>query len=231
MRAVTYSRVSTARQAESGLSLDDQASLTATAVERRGWSLVARYVDAGRSGTSMARRPELAAALATLAAGDADALVVAKLDRLARSTIDFARIMATAKAQGWALVVLDLDVDTSTPAGELLAGIVATVAQYESRLIAQRVTMAHAQQRQRGNRSGDRPRLDPATRAAIAARHADGEPLAAIARDLNSAGTPTARGGRWYASTVQHVVRSVALDDELAARRARRAAELAAVAS
>lgn len=221
MRAVTYARVSTGRQAESGLSLDDQADQTDAAVARRGWALVARYVDAGRSGATVAGRPELRRALDALHRGEADALVVAKLDRLARSTLDLASMMATAKREGWALVVLDLDVDTSTPAGELLAGIVGNVAQYERRLIAARSSMTHAQRRRRGLRAGEPPRLDLALRTSIAARNAAGEPLAAIARALNDDGTPTARGGRWYASTVAHVVRSVALDVNLAAAVAR----------
>ena len=109
MRAITYHRVSTGKQAESGLSLEDQADRTTADLARRGWEHVATYVDAGKSGRSMTGRPELRAALAVLAAGEADALVVAKLDRLARSTIDLARVMAQAQAEGWALVILDPD--------------------------------------------------------------------------------------------------------------------------
>ena len=45
-------------------------------------------------------------------------LVAAKLDRLSRSMLDFAGIMARAQKQGWALVALDCAVDTTTPAGE-----------------------------------------------------------------------------------------------------------------
>jgi DNA invertase Pin-like site-specific DNA recombinase len=211
MRAITYARVSTGRQAESGLSLDDQATQTAEAVARRGWQLAARYIDTA-SAASMSGRPQLAAALDRLARGEADALVVAKLDRLARSSLDLATLLARAQRERWSLVVLDLDVDTSTPTGELLASIVGTVAQYERRLIAARASMTHAQRRRRGLRAGEPPRLDPALRTSIAARVSGGESLHSIARSLNEAETPTARGGRWYPSTVAHVARSVALD-------------------
>lgn len=216
LRAITYTRVSTGRQADSGISLADQHRVTLEAIERRGWSLTHQYSDAGRSGKSISGRPELRAALIALAAGEADALVVAKLDRLARSTVDLAALMAQAKRQGWALVVLDLDVDTSTPAGELLAGIVGTVAQYERRLIAERARMTHANRRARGLRAGQKPELPQELRQAIAQRVTAGEAYAQVARSLNDAGTPTARGGKWYPSTVAHVARSVALDTELA---------------
>jgi len=216
MRAITYHRVSTGKQAESGLSLDDQADRTTADLARRGWEHVGTYTDAGRSGRSMTGRPELRAALAELASGEADALVVAKLDRLARSTIDLARVMAQAQAEGWALVILDPDLDTSMPAGKLTATVLGAVAEYESELIADRARMTHRRRRMVGKRAGSAPELPAAVRSEIAACRRQGDTLAAIAADLDARGIPTARGGRWHPSTVAHVVRSVALDAELA---------------
>ena len=66
MKAIPYQRVSTGKQAESGLSLDDQADRIAVELARRGWDHAATYTDAGKSGRSMARRPELRAALEVL---------------------------------------------------------------------------------------------------------------------------------------------------------------------
>ena len=60
----------------------------------------------------MAKRPLLADVLARLDAGEADALVVARLDRLSRSMLDFARIMDRSAERGWALIALDLGVNT-----------------------------------------------------------------------------------------------------------------------
>jgi DNA invertase Pin-like site-specific DNA recombinase len=76
--------------------------------------------------------------------GDAKALVASKLDRLSRSMIDFTGLMATAQKQGWALVALDCAVDTTTPAGEAMANVLATFAQFERRLISQRTKDALA---------------------------------------------------------------------------------------
>src|SRR5258708_36118280 len=58
-------------------------------------------------------RPQLWAALADLAAGNADVLMSSKLDRLSRSAVDFGNLLAQAKREGWAVVVGDLGMDTS----------------------------------------------------------------------------------------------------------------------
>jgi DNA invertase Pin-like site-specific DNA recombinase len=81
-------------------------------------------------------------------------LVVAKLDRLSRSMIDFTGVMAKAQKQGWALVALDCAVDTTTPAGEAMAHVLATFAQFERRLIGQRTREALAVKRKQGVRLG-----------------------------------------------------------------------------
>jgi DNA invertase Pin-like site-specific DNA recombinase len=69
------------------------------------------------------KRPGLQEPLRVLESGDASALVVAKLDRLSRSMIDFTALMGRALKQEWALVALDCAVDTTTPAGEAMANM------------------------------------------------------------------------------------------------------------
>ena len=80
--------------------------------------------DAGYSAKDL-KRLGVQAAFEVLRGGGADALVVAKLDRLSRSMLDFASIMATAQKQGWGLIALDCAVDTTTPAGEAMASALA----------------------------------------------------------------------------------------------------------
>jgi DNA invertase Pin-like site-specific DNA recombinase len=184
-------------------------------VAARGWSLVATYADNGCSGKDM-RRPELAAALESLDAGEADVLIVAKLDRLSRSVLDFARITERARARGWSVVALDVDVDTSTPTGGLVANITSSVAQWEREIIAARTSDALQAKKARGARLG-RPVTMPAeVRDRIAAERDGGRTLQAIADDLNAEQVPTARGGRWYPSTIAKVVQSLALDVDAA---------------
>ena len=123
--------------------------------------------------------------------------------------LDFAGIMAAAQKQGWGLIALDCAVDTTTPAGEAMANVLATFAQFERRLISQRTKDALAAKRAQGVRLG-RPRQLPKTVVnRIRRERTQGKTLAAIAEGLNRDGVPTAQGGqRWYPSTVRAVLRS-----------------------
>jgi DNA invertase Pin-like site-specific DNA recombinase len=210
VKVVAYTRVSTAEQASSGAGLAAQRAAIAAEVERRGWELVGVEEDAGLSGKSTECRPALARALAAVDSGEAEALVVAKLDRLSRSLLDFAGMMERGRKRGWALVALDLGVDTTTPAGEMMANVLASFAQYERRIIGQRTRDALAVKRVQGVRLG-RPRtLAGDVRARIVVERAAGRSLRAI-EALDVEGVPTAQGGaRWYPSTVRAILESEA---------------------
>lgn len=145
---VGYIRVSTDDQADSGLGLGSQRAAVAAEAERRGWIMLAVHEDA-LSGKTL-DRPGLAAALAAVESGEAAGIVVAKLDRLSRSLKDFANLMARAQVGKWNLVALDLGVDLSTPAGEFMAGVMASAAQWERRIIGQRTRDALAIKRSQG---------------------------------------------------------------------------------
>ena len=77
----------------------------------------------------------------------ASVLMVAKLDRLTRSVPQAYEVMDRSRRNGWALVALDLGVDTTTPAGEMMAGVACVFAQFERRLISQRTRDALAVRR------------------------------------------------------------------------------------
>jgi DNA invertase Pin-like site-specific DNA recombinase len=213
VRAITYARVSTDEQAETGNGLDAQRATLTEAVERRGWQLVAELVDEGKSAATL-NRPALADALDRLDRGEADALVVAKLDRLSRSVLDFAAITQQAKRCGWAVVALDVDVDMTTPTGELVANITSSVAQWERRIIGARTSEALQAMKARGVRLGRPVELADDVRHRIATERAAGASLRTIADRLNAEAVPTARAGRWHASTVRAVLDSLALDAE-----------------
>lgn len=203
---VGYVRVSTEDQADSGLGLASQRTAIQAECSRRHWSLIAIHEDAGISGKKL-DRPGLTLALDDVQQGRAAGIVVAKLDRLSRSLVDFAGLMALAQDQGWNLVALDLGIDLSSPAGEFMAGVMASAAQWERRIIGQRTRDALAVKRQQGVRLG-RPSVLPAEVAQrIRDAHGCGASLASIARDLNTENVPTAHGGaQWYPSTVRSVV-------------------------
>lgn len=158
---IAYLRVSTEEQVASGAGLDAQRATIAQECERRGVELAATYEDAGASGKSLGGRLALAEALHRLATGEASVLIVAKLDRLARSVADFATLVRQAESEGWAILACDLGLDMTTPTGGLLANVTASVAEWERQVIAQRTREALAAKRAAGVRLG-RPRLlDP----------------------------------------------------------------------
>jgi DNA invertase Pin-like site-specific DNA recombinase len=206
-KVVGYTRVSTDEQASSGLGLRAQRNLITAECERRGWELVQVYEDGGASGKSLTNRPAISEALAAVRSHAADALVVAKLDRLSRSLLDFAGLMESSRREGWALVILDLGVDTTTPSGEMVANVMATFAQFERRLIGQRTKDALAVKKRSGARLGRPVSVTPRVAKRIQRERGRGLSLRQIADGLNDDGVVTGHGGaRWHASTVKAVL-------------------------
>lgn len=202
LRVVFYLRVSTVEQVDSGAGLEAQEAALRTAATHKGWEVVAVLTDAGVSGKSLTGRPALAEALELVESGRGDVLAVAKLDRLSRSLLDFAGLMARAQAAGWALVALDVDVDTTTPSGRLVANLMASVAEWERETIGARTRDALAAKRAQGVRLG-RPRVLPLdVLERIVAERASGRTLRSIADGLTTDGVPTAQGGVWRPGTV-----------------------------
>lgn len=205
-RVIGYVRVSTDRQAESGAGIEAQKAAIAQECDRRGLDLV-RIVEEAASGKSLAKRPGLVGALNDLAEGQADVLMAAKLDRLSRSVKDFADIVDMGNRYRWSLIVLDVAVDTTTPAGEMLAGVMVQFAQFERRMIGVRTREALAVKRAQGVTLGRPVLIEAETAERIGIMRAEGLSMGRIAETLNAEGVPTANGGAaWYASTVSRVL-------------------------
>jgi DNA invertase Pin-like site-specific DNA recombinase len=199
--------VSTADQAESGHGLAAQREAIEAEAKRKGWILVAILEDAGVSGKSTKGRKSLEAALAMIEAGGAEALVVAKLDRLSRSIVDFGVLVERAKANGWAIVLLDMAMDMTTPQGELMANMLVSFAQFERRLISQRTVDGLAAAKAAGVSVGRPRNLPDRVVARIERERTAGASLGAIAKALNDDAIPTSQGGaKWHASTVRAVL-------------------------
>jgi DNA invertase Pin-like site-specific DNA recombinase len=200
--------VSTEEQADSRAGLEAQRQAIVTECERRGWTLIDLVEDGGFSARDL-KRPGIQAALEILKAGEADALVAAKLDRLSRSMLDFAGLMAAAQKKGWALVALDCAVDMTTPTGEVTANILASFAQFERRLMSQRTRDALAIKKANGVKLGRPSKLPTTTVRRILRSRAKGASFREIADDLNGRGVPTGQGGvKWYPATVRAICRA-----------------------
>lgn len=207
LRVIGYVRVSTNKQ-DIGPEVQI-AALTAEA-QRNGWTLDLRREDAA-SAKTLRNRPVLAQALADLKAGQADALAVSKLDRLSRSVADFAGLLETANRQRWALICLDLGIDTSTITGAAMAQVTCTFAEMERKKIAERTRDGMAKiKADTGKHMGRRSVLPAETVTRIEAERAAGLSLAKIAEKLNAEGVPTATGRTWHASTIRQVLTRVA---------------------
>jgi DNA invertase Pin-like site-specific DNA recombinase len=217
---VAYLRVSTTEQSESGAGLDAQrASIEAYAL-RAGIQIDAWHVDAGVSGSiAPLDRDELSAALRTLSGCSGGTLIVAKLDRLTRSSLDLHTLLELAKREGWKLASADGTVDMSSPFGRAMVGMSGVFAELERDLIRTRTREGMAAKRQQGVRLGRPTTLPEDIRQRIADERADGATFAAIAAGLNEDKIPTARGGlTWYPSTVKSVCVSLEHDAFAAAR-------------
>jgi DNA invertase Pin-like site-specific DNA recombinase len=181
-------RVSTSEQALSGLGIDAQRATIATYAERKALTIVEEYRDEGVSAKSLKGRPGALAALEAVRTAKVAGLLVAKMDRLSRSVVDGAGLMEQARREGWALHFADLDIDTSTPAGEMAANIIISGSQYERRLISQRTRDALAAKRARGERLGARPALPIDITRRIVRERSEGRTFQAIADRLMADG-------------------------------------------
>lgn len=216
-RIIPYFRVSTSEQGDSGAGLAAQAAKVTAERKARDWHVVDTFTDVA-SGKSMKRRPELAKALGLLAAGEADLLVVAKLDRLSRSMLDFACMVGRAQVEGWGIAALDIGVDTSTPNGKLVAHMIMALAEWERELIGQRTKDALVAVKARGTKLGRPSTLDPATETLIRMLLKSGQSYRTVAAGLNDAGVPTSQGGTWHASTVRLIATRAEVTDAPALR-------------
>jgi DNA invertase Pin-like site-specific DNA recombinase len=214
---VSYLRVSTDKQGQSGLGIEAQRKAVTDYLNGGPWTLLREYVEI-ESGKRV-DRPELLAALAHAKATGATVLI-AKLDRLARNVAFIANLMES----GVEFVAADMPM-----ANRLTVHVLAAVAEHEREAISQRTRAALAAAKARGKKLGN-PNGAKALRGlgnaagvaavkAAAVQHcgrvmpvieairAEGvASLKGIAWELNVRGILTARGGHWYATTVRNLL-------------------------
>jgi len=143
MRVVCYCRVSTADQADGGISLEAQVAKMQAYAALYDLTIVEVVTDAGESAKSL-NRPGLQAALGMLKAGKADGLLIVKLDRLTRSIADWQDLIDAyfGERGGKQLLSVNDSIDTRTAAGRLVLNVLITVAQWERETIGERTKEA-----------------------------------------------------------------------------------------
>ncbi|TPG37941.1 recombinase family protein [Roseomonas nepalensis] len=142
-----------------------------------------RVVQEAISGGIPARaRPRLAGLLAVLRPGDV--LAALAVDRLGRDPADVLALARDLTGQGVRLRLLGMGIETGTPTGDLVLGVLATVAGWERSIIKERTRQGLAAARLRGKSLGRRPTLLPPQRQHARTLAAQGTPVREIARIL-----------------------------------------------
>jgi DNA invertase Pin-like site-specific DNA recombinase len=221
MRVIGYIRVSTEEQATAGVSLSAQAEKVRAYCALYDLTLVELVEDAGVSAKTL-ERPGLQRALCALHRGEAEGVVVAKLDRLTRSVADMAALIDDyfGERAGCSLFSVADSIDTRTAAGRMVLNILVSVSQWERETIAERTRDALRHKRDRGevynhaplgyDAVGDRfvaVEEELNTVGEVRRLAAEGVSLRKICAHMTAQGYKTKRGGKWRPSTLQAILR------------------------
>ncbi len=213
---ILYTRVSTQQQVADGMSLQAQERVLRNAATLYGFSKVELVVEEGRSGKSISGRPALKDALNRLNNGSANALFVSRIDRLARSTTDFLSIVDQAAKNNWRLVLLDLNLDTSTYQGRFVVTVMSALAEMERGIIAERQRDVHKHRRATGHTwgvdIGPKPKIPTEIVQRILDERAAGASMGGIAKGLNKEGILTAFGKKWSGASIKYVLDKRSID-------------------
>jgi len=223
---VGYIRVSTDQQATEGVSLEAQREKIRAYCQALDLQLVEICADNGFSAKTI-ERAGLSSALGLLRSGQADILLVAKLDRLTRSVKDLGQLVDTYFLPGnYSLLSIGDSIDTRTASGRLVLNVLASVAQWEREAISERTSEALRHLKSQGVHIGataygatrvDESDANGRRRIVPVAEHErvivrmqelrkTGMTLSAICALLNQEGIPSPRGGTWQPTVVRMIL-------------------------
>ncbi len=152
--AAGYIRVSTEEQSREGISLEMQAAKIRQYAELNDLDLLEIVQDAGISGKSIKARPGIQSLLAMVKARKIDAVIVYKLDRLARNTVQCLEVSQLMDKAGIALHSISEKLDTQSAVGRFFFTLTASLAEMERNLISERTVAALAQKKANGQKTG-----------------------------------------------------------------------------
>ena len=225
MKAFGYCRVSSMEQVE-GTSLNVQHQQIEAYAALKGIDLVSVYHDAGISGgTPIAARPEGSKMVEALQDGEAEAVIIVKLDRAFRSALDCLQTIERWQKATIALHIVDLggtSIDTSTTMGKFMLTVLAASAEMERGMIRDRCNSGRRARKLEGKRIGEIPfgyslgkdgstlvvsdQEQEAIALALELR-SKGYSASGIAAELNHRGIATKKGKIW---THKQVIRLLA---------------------
>ena len=222
MRAIGYLRVSGQDQAENGAGLPIQRQAITAFCQREKIELAGIAEDAGVSG-AIADRPGLVAVEQGIASGEVQAVIVHRLDRLARDLLVQERLLADWTSRGVKLLsVLEPNLGEDSPERKFVRQLLGAVAELDKARVVARLRWGRQAKARRGGFSGGQVAtgyklegghlvVDPEearTVKRIAAMKRKGATAYAIAKVLNGEGIPTKRGKRWTPAGVTRLLQS-----------------------
>jgi DNA invertase Pin-like site-specific DNA recombinase len=220
-KLIGYVRVSrvAGREGDSFISPEIQRERIEAHAKAHGHEIVSWETDLDQPG-SRYERPAFQLALEAVEQGAAGGIIVAKLDRFARSVAGAAQAVARLEASGGVLVAVDLGLDTSNPAGKLMRNVLMALAEFELDRIRESWQSAREHAIGRGihisnvppvgYRRGKDRRLEPDPEAGpivreVFLRRARGQSWDSLCAFLDEA-LPRQNGGRWTRQTVTSIV-------------------------
>ena len=224
MNAIGYVRVSTEDQAREGVSLDNQKSKIIAYCQLKDLNLSEIIEDAGISAKNL-RRTGAQRVLTLARKKQIDAVVVYKLDRMFRSTIDALETTKMFERQGVSFHSIEETLDTRSAMGMFFYSLTAALAEMERRLIGERTKSALAHKRSRNEKTGgDVPYGYDLTPAGILIKndaeqkvirlirhlHRQRVSLRGICKDLEHHGYRTKRGNdKWHPATLAGILERI----------------------
>jgi len=222
IQAGAYIRVSTDEQAENGYSLQLQRERISAQITAKGWDLFKIYEDGGQSGGKL-DRPALQEMLTDIDAGNIQAVVIYKLDRLSRKQRDTMYLIEDVfLKRNIELVSISESLDTSSPTGRAMIGMLSVFAQLERDTITERLSGGRKQKAKTGGYSGGNSAIgyvvergkkalftdeDKATTVRrVFALKSEGLKLQQIADILNAEGHTTKQGARFTPTQVMRIL-------------------------
>jgi site-specific DNA recombinase len=195
MNVVGYTRMSTEEQARDGVNLGAQEDKIHAYAVMKDWTLTELIRDTGRSAKTL-KRPGMVRLLALVETEQVDVVMVYKLDRLTRSVVDRGKLMDLFKRKRVDLMSLQESLDATRATGELMMNLLASVSQWERKVIGECTRDALQHLKAQGKRYCYRVYHDAEGIALMHQLRAAGYSYERIAQHLNEAGFPTAMGGQ-----------------------------------
>ena len=153
-RVFLYIRVSTEAQFDEGYSIEEQKERLIAYCKAHGWVVVAIFIDPGHTGSNL-KRPGMQAMIEAIDRKEADAVLVYKLDRLSRSQKDTLYLIEDVMLPNDTdFVSMQENINTSTPFGKAMIGILSVFAQLEREQITERTMMGRDGRAKKGKWHG-----------------------------------------------------------------------------